>query len=507
MIFETASLYRVVVSCLIAIYERFAMANINSNELAALIPQVANDKDLPVEDVVEVLKEAFQKAYHRNSPDGRFEVQIDLDKGTINCFEIFTVVEDEKEKDESLETGFDDIVEILLKDAKKINPNVKVNDFVYKPYSIDRMKPAQVAQISQLFRQRITELHNAKVADYWRPQIGQVIYAKVVEQNERRINNANQVYGYHIELEDQWKTQGFLSVKEKIGDEELKVNHLYHFVIKDVKEQSRLWPVLLTRNDPELLEAIIKREILDVREGVIKIEKIVRSAGVKSKVAVSCYNPNINPVTTILGIRGSTINSISKQLNNERIDIVQYSDDIITFLANAIGVDKIVGLVLNQDEQSRAVTLITKEQHIPSIVGRGGVNIRLISKLVGYSIDVKSDKQAHKENINYTIFDQEEFRRLRMQKIHKNTMSNDDVLAIVENYRNEFNVQNQETKTNQDLSLNQENEEDLLQQSIQQHREEKNIIDNSQDQIVNDSDEDEIEVLEGFEDLINLNQK
>ncbi|WP_208895176.1 transcription termination factor NusA [Ureaplasma diversum] len=480
------------------------MAKINSKELADLIPLVANDKDLPVEDVAQVLKEAFEKAYHKNSPDGRFEVKIDLEKGTIDCYEIFTVVEDEKSNDETLETGFDDIVEILLSEAKKINPDAKVGDLVYKTYPIEEMKPSQVLQISQLFKQRITELHNAKVADYWRPQIGKVIYAKVVEQNERRINNTNQIYGYHILLEDKWNTQGFLSVKEKIGDEELKLNHLYHFVIKDVKEQSRLWPVLLTRNDPDLLEAIIKREILDVREGVIKIEKIVRSAGIKSKVAVSCYNPNINPVTTILGIRGSTINSISKQLNNERIDIVQYSDDIVTFLANAIGVDKIVSLIFDPNEQNRAVTLITKEQHIPSIVGRGGVNIRLISKLVGYSIDVKSDKQAHKENISYTVFDQEQFRRLRMQNLHKNTMSNDDVLAIVENYRNEINAQTQEEESLENLSTNhQEAETKPIQQPVVEQKSEPVVVENND----SEADDEDIEVLEGFEDLIDLEQK
>ncbi|RJS89833.1 transcription termination/antitermination protein NusA, partial [Ureaplasma urealyticum] len=356
---------------------------------------------------------------------------IDLKQGTINCFRNLVVVENEKVHNEDLETCLDDAVEILLDDARKINANAQIGDLIKQHISIDNFKSIEVGQIGSLLRQKITEIHNKRVADFWKPSLMKMIRAKVAEVNYNK--QRNEITGVKVELDDQWKTLGYLSRKDRIGDEKFKVGETYDFLIKEVKEQSRLWPILLSRTEPELVEEILKREVVDIKNGNIEIKKIARIAGFKTKVAVSTNLLNIEPVAVVVGNKGLTITSISKQLNNERIDIIRYADDKRIFIANAIGLDKLKGLLVQENEsgQRSAIAIVSKDD-LPSVIGRGGANIRLIAKITEWNIDVKTIEQAFEENILYEKFDEKIYRSWNIESINKKNVTNDEMLALID---------------------------------------------------------------------------
>ena len=389
------------------------------------------------------------------------------------------VVENEKVHNEDLETCLDDAVEILLDDARKINANAQIGDLIKQHISIDNFKSIEVGQIGSLLRQKITEIHNKRVADFWKPSLMKMIRAKVAEVNYNK--QRNEITGVKVELDDQWKTLGYLSRKDRIGDEKFKVGETYDFLIKEVKEQSRLWPILLSRTEPELVEEILKREVVDIKNGNIEIKKIARIAGFKTKVAVSTNLLNIEPVAVVVGNKGLTITSISKQLNNERIDIIRYADDKPIFIANAIGLDKLKGLLVQENEsgQRSAIAIVSKDD-LPSVIGRGGANIRLIAKITEWNIDVKTIEQAFEENILYEKFDEKIYRSWNIESINKKNVTNDEMLALIDSIEDD--------KIEQDVQLN----HPLKQQ------EKKVVSSNDED---GENDETQLEYLEGFEDF------
>lgn len=450
-----------------------------SKEFIEYFKDTAKQNEIELEVLSSIIKEAFEKTYLRTHPGENFETNINLKEGTINCFRNLVVVENEKAHNEDLETCLDDAVEILLDDARKINANAQIGDTIKQYILIDDFKSIEVGQIGSLLRQKITEIHNKRVADFWKPSLMKMIRAKVAEINYNK--QRNEITGVKVELDDQWKTLGYLSRKDRIGDEKFKVGETYDFIIKEVKEQSRLWPVLLSRTEPELVEEILKREVVDIKNGNIEIKKIARIAGFKTKVAVSTNLLNIEPVAVVVGNKGLTITSISKQLNNERIDVIRYADDKRIFIANAIGLDKLKGLLVQENEsgQRSAIAIVSKED-LPSVIGRGGANIRLIAKITEWNIDVKTIEQAFEENVVYEKFDEKIYRSWNIESINKKNVTNDEMLALIDNMQDEKVDENEQV-------------------NHQLKQQEKQTIDSNNDD--SENDDEQLEYLEGFEDF------
>lgn len=450
-----------------------------SKEFIEYFKDTTKQNEIELEVLSSIIKEAFEKTYLRTHPGENFETNINLKEGTINCFRNLVVVENEKAHNEDLETCLDDAVEILLDDARKINANAQIGDTIKQRISIDDFKSIEVGQIGSLLRQKITEIHNKRVADFWKPSLMKMIRAKVAEINYNK--QRNEITGVKVELDDQWKTLGYLSCKDRIGDEKFKVGETYDLIIKEVKEQSRLWPVLLSRTEPELVEEILKREVVDIKNGNIEIKKIARIAGFKTKVAVSTNLLNIEPVAVVVGNKGLTITSISKQLNNERIDVIRYADDKRIFIANAIGLDKLKGLLVQENEsgQRSAIAIVSKED-LPSVIGRGGANIRLIAKITEWNIDVKTIEQAFEENVVYEKFDEKIYRSWNIESINKKNVTNDEMLALIDNMQDEKVDENEQV-------------------NHQLKQQEKQTIDSNNDD--SENDDEQLEYLEGFEDF------
>lgn len=358
------------------------------------IKEIAKSYEISTGKVGDMIADSFVKVYTKGKEECELNVEVDTELGTIKASERLKVVENLKDGD------YDDWFEITLDDANKFGV-FKVGDFCDKPFNIFDFKNfgvTQIRQIMQIFKQKLNEVNNLKVYDEWHTKVGELINAAVEKKDEK-------AGFYTIEL-DEGKNFGFLAKKECIPNEELIPGDKYKFFVKEVKLQSRGWPIILSRADSGFVKKLITLEIPEISTGEIIIEKIERIAGFKTKIAVSLASTtsNYDPIGICVGPRGSRVKSLSEQLFNEKIEIISYKEDPKEFLVIAAGAKNIVGFKYNEsksEEDFPHATLVVTEESQPIIIGKKGYNIKLISKIAGCSIDIITVQEADESNFEY----------------------------------------------------------------------------------------------------------
>lgn len=352
------------------------------------LESLAVEKQITSSEIATVLKESIIKAYTKDDPDYRLEVNIDLTSGNIALFHLLKVVQQETE-------DFDDIHEILLEDAMKMPANAKFDDYVKKEIAFTSISKNTVRYILQIFKQRVTELSNKKIIEEWAPKVGQVIFAEYEKQEERG--------GGIVDLVT---TKGLLDRHNTLKGEVLKPGEKYWFAIKSVAHQSHGWPIILSRTDGAILKHMLVENIPEIADGTIEIKNITRMAGQKSKVAVISNNPEFDPIGAIVGKQGEKIKMISKVLYGEIIDILVWSEDPRQIVVNAIAPVRVLGINIVEDsEREKSMEVIVDDDYLPNVIGRAGINVKLIARLTGWNIDIKSVSQANEEGIEYARID------------------------------------------------------------------------------------------------------
>lgn len=367
------------------------MANLNSTSLFQTqflnaITELCSTKNISSNDIVTILSDSIKKALLKEDPEIRLDVSINLELGTLKISRLLKIVEQETD-------DFDDINEITLDEARKILPNAKIGDEFYKEISLankNDISKQTVQYILQLFKQKITELTNKTVVAEWLPRVGEVIFAEVEKKDDRNGS-------YIINLET---TSGYLQRSETIRGENLQPGKKYWFVIKEAKEQSRGWPIILSRADERLLQYLLTTNIPEIEDKTIEIKKIVRATGQKSKVAVISNKKGFDPIGAIIGKNGDKIKFISSQINNELIDVLIWSDDEKQTVVNAIYPIPVVGInIIENSDREKSMEIFVSNENLPNVIGRNGINVKLLAKLIGWNIDIKSVSQATEENI------------------------------------------------------------------------------------------------------------
>lgn len=352
-----------------------------------LIEEISKSRSVSIEDVERDLTIAIEKAYLKENPETNIKVVINSASSKFDFAELKTVVEDNKE-------DIDDDIEITLSEAKEIKSSAKLNDVIENKLDISKFDRMIALHIKQVFSQKLNEGSNNKIYDEWVDKIGMNIRAEVetIKQNSVEVN-----------LND---TVGVVLRKEQIPGEDLEPGSKYIFYIKNVQQQTKGWPIILSRADAGLVENLLRNEISEIEEGKIEIKTIARIPGMKTKVAVKSHDPNIDPVGTCVGPGGFRVKEIMHNLNGEHIDIILWDDDPKQFLVNACSPEKIYGLEITDDEDStdgrhKFVTIIVEDEVLPKVIGRKGMNIKLISKLTNWSIDIQTLSIAKEDQIEY----------------------------------------------------------------------------------------------------------
>lgn len=387
------------------------------NNLIESIKLIANEKKIPEEFVANALKDAIVKAYTREFQETIVEVIIDLNASRIEVNKLLTVVERYDD--------LNDYNEIAIEDARKIDPKLGIGDIYKEPINLDTLERPVVAHIFQIFKQNISLESNKQIYLEWSPKIDEVINAEVEKVDEKAgfviVNLGN--------------TYGFLSNQEKIPGELLVPGQKYNFYIKEVKEQTKGWPIILSRADAGLVKYLINLQVPELQEKIIEIKDIARIAGFKTKISLISHQSGVDPVGTIIGPRGSRIRNVVSQIHGEKIDVVLYSDDLTKYVINACSPADILGIKIAFDEEKQRnnITIVVDENQLPLLIGKRGANVRLLSMLLSANVEIKSQKEAVAENIVYENINSKSYNQRNFEKTAAKYSTNYDILKRLDN--------------------------------------------------------------------------
>ena len=343
-----------------------------SREILTVVETVSNDKGVGREAIFEALEQALVAATKKKfyegtvSEEAELRVAIDRKTGEYETFRQWEVVADEDHEMPACQDAISDLDpnEWAIGDIRE--EQVKSIDF-------GRIA-AQIAK--QVIVQKIREAERALVADQYAARVGELIYGEVKKQTKD---------GFIIDLGD--NAEGYLAREEMLPKEILRPKQRINAILYNVNREGRGAQLLLSRARPEMLIALMRKEVPEITEEIIEIKGAARQPGVRAKIAVKTNDHRIDPVGACIGMRGTRIQAVQQELNGERIDVVVWSDDSAQYIASALEPADVSSIVLDEDAKSADIIFGTGDQ-LARAIGSQGQNVRLASELTGYKLDM-----------------------------------------------------------------------------------------------------------------------
>jgi len=355
-------------------------ANVDKRyDILEAIGQIARDKNVDRELVVETIKSGLlSAAKKRFGSSDHIDVDIDLYTGNISMKANWSVV-DEVE---------DPSMELTLEEARKIDPDAKVGDTVVEELKFEDFGRHAIHSAKQSLIQKIKEFERDKVYEDYSKRINEIVTGTVQQILHGDI---------YVNL---GRVEAILPVKNQIRRERYHQGNTIRALIVDVKKETKGPQVILSRTDPNFLVKLFDLEVPEIYDGVVEIKGVARKAGERSKIAVASSDPRVDAVGACVGIKGSRVQGIVKELNNERIDIIQYSDDISTYLARALS--PAVVQRVDIDRINGKLTAVVDDEQLSLAIGKNGINAELASNLTGLSVDIISHSEFVKREAEKT---------------------------------------------------------------------------------------------------------
>ena len=343
----------------------------NGEETVSMIDTFKEFKDTKNIDrttLMSVLEESFRNVIAKIfGSDENFDVIVNPDKGDFEIYRNRTVVADGEVKDENKE--------IALADALKIEPDYEVGEEVSEKVDFSKFGRRAILNLRQTLASKILELEHDSLYNKYKDRVGQVISAEVY-----------QVWKREVLLVDDENNELILPKSEQIPHDVYRKGETVRAVIKEVNNDNNNPKIILSRTSNMFLERLLEAEVPEIADGLITIRRIARMPGERAKIAVESYDDRIDPVGACVGVKGSRVHGIVRELNNENIDVVNYTANIKLFIQRALSPAKISSI--NVDEENRKAEVYLRPEEVSLAIGRGGMNIKLASMLTEYTIDV-----------------------------------------------------------------------------------------------------------------------
>ena len=318
--------------------------------------------------LVSVLEESFRTVLSRIfGSDENFDVIVNPDKGDFEIYRNRKVVPDGEVQDENKE--------ISLKDAQKIEPDYEVGEDVSEKVDFAKFGRRAILNLRQTLASKILELEHDALYNKYKDRIGEVISAEVY-----------QVWKREVLLVDDENNELILPKSEQIPHDVYRKGETVRAVILRVDNENNNPKIILSRTDNSFLERLLEAEVPEIQDGLIAIKKIARMPGERAKRAVESFDERIDPVGACVGVRGSRVHGIVRELDNENIDVINYTSNTKLFIQRALSPAKVSSLKI--DEQNLKAEVYLQPEEVSLAIGRGGLNIKLASMLTGYTIDV-----------------------------------------------------------------------------------------------------------------------
>ena len=360
------------------------MDNLNLINTFAEFKELKNiDKATMVSVLEDVFRNMLIKTY---STDENFDIIINLDKGDFEIWRNRVVVEDSEFKDSN--------AEIPLTEAKKIDPTYEVGEDVAEEIKLSSFGRRSVLSLRQNLASRILDLEKANLYNKYKERIGEVVTGEVY-----------QVWKKEMLVLDDEGNELVLPRNEQIPNDFFRKGDTIRAIVYRVDMRNNNPIIILSRTAPEFLQRLFEMEVPEIYDGLITIKKIVRIPGERAKVAVESYDERVDPVGACVGVKGSRIYSIVRELRNENIDVVNYTSNISLFIQRALSPAKITSISVDNENKSAEVHL--KPSEVSLAIGKGGLNIKLASMLTGYNIDAYRDTEEEEDDVDLKEFTDE----------------------------------------------------------------------------------------------------
>lgn len=338
-------------------------------------------KNIDQSTMISVLEESFRSVIAKMfGTDENFTVVINPGKGDCEIWRDRVVVEDDAVEDPNLQIG--------ITDAKKIDEECEVGEDVTDAVDFLSFGRRAVLNLRQTLYSKILELQKESVYEKYKDMIGEVVYGEVY-----------QIWKKEILLLDAQNNELLLPKTEQIPSDFYRKGDTVKAVVVRVDNQNNTLKIIVSRTAPVFLQRLFELEVPEVQEGIITIKKIARIPGERAKVAVESFDDRIDPVGSCVGVKGSRIHSIVRELRNENIDVINYTSNISLFISRALSPAKILSIKV--DEANKRAEVSLKPEEVSLAIGKGGLNIKLASMLTEYTIEVFRDIQEDNEEDIY----------------------------------------------------------------------------------------------------------
>jgi len=356
----------------------------NSLNLIESFTEFKEFKSIDRQTMMHVLEDVFRSILKKKyGTDEHCDVIINIDKGDFEIWVNKEIVPDGEVEDEN--------IEIAVSEAIKIEPDFEVGEEVSEEIKFEDFGRRNILSLRQNLISRILELEKDQLYKVYKDRIGEIITGEVY-----------QVWKKEILILDDEGNELLLPKSEQIPSDYFKKGEAVRAVVSKVDMRNSSPVIILSRTAPEFLERLFELEVPEVFDGLITIKKIVRVPGERAKVAVESYDDRIDPVGACVGMKGSRIHGIVRELRNENIDVINYTHNIQLYIQRALSPAKITSVEIVEEEKKANVYL--KPDQVSLAIGKGGFNIRLASRLTGYEIDVYREGAVDIEDVDLEEF-------------------------------------------------------------------------------------------------------
>lgn len=356
------------------------MASINMIEAFQDFKDAENiDRPTLMRVVEDVFKTLLRKKY---GSDENFDVIVNAEKGDLEIIRRRMIVPDGEVLDPNAEVAYSDAV--------KIEPDFEVGEELYEGIDLYDFGRRAILAARQTLASRISDLKKNVLAKKYSDRIGEIISAEVY-----------QVWKKEILLLDEEGNELILPKSEQIPQDYFKKGETTRAVVKKVDLKNNNPVIILSRTAPEFLAKLLEIEVPEIFDGLITIKKIVRDPGERAKVAVESYDDRIDPVGACVGMKGSRIHGIVRELKNENIDVINYTNNTQLLIQRSLTPAKITSMEL--DNEAKRASVYLKPDQVSLAIGRRGVNIKLACELTGYDIDVYRDNEGQEEDFDIDL--------------------------------------------------------------------------------------------------------
>lgn len=346
-------------------------------------------KNIDRASMMSILEEVFRNMIRkRYGSADNFDIIINIDKGDLEVFRNRVIVDDEFAEDSF---DYDENKHISLTEARKIDPDFEIGEEVSDQVYLEDFGRRSVLAARQNLVSRIMELEKDGIFRKYKDRVGEIITGEVY-----------QVWKKETLIIDDEGNELLLPKTEQIPSDFFKKGETARAVIHRVDFINGSPKIILSRTSPVFLERLFEMEVPEIFDGLITIKKIVREPGERAKVAVESYDDRIDPVGACVGMKGSRIHGIVRELKNENIDVINYTTNMPLFISRALSPAKITSIKL--DDETHRASVFLKPDQVSLAIGKGGHNIKLAGKLTGYEIDVYRDTDDEQEDVDLEEF-------------------------------------------------------------------------------------------------------